>query len=158
MNINTYDLVLDNETKHCSLRLKESLPYKGEYRSEPLQIVEMVKELFRVDEMADEFAYLIAFNGRMKVLGVFEIGHGTGNACLLDARGIFMRAVYTGASCVVLVHTHPSGDTTPSRQDSELTAKIRDAGELIGILSLWKRFVLFFYFFCFGAFYDAAHG
>ena len=83
--------------------------------------------------MADEFAYLIAFNGKMKVLGAFEIGHGTGNACLLDARGIFMRAVYTGASCVVLVHTHPSGDTTPSRQDSELTVKIHDAGELIGI-------------------------
>lgn len=133
MNINIYDLVLDNETKHCSLRLKESLPYKGEYLSEPLQIAEMVKELFHVDEMADEFAYLIAFNGRMKVLGVFEIGHGTGNACLLDARGIFMRAVYTGASCVVLIHTHPSGNTVPSRQDSELTVKIRDAGELMGI-------------------------
>ena len=44
-----------------------------------------------------------------------------------------MRAVYTGASYVVLVHSHPSGDTTPSRQDREMTTKIHDAGELIGI-------------------------
>ena len=133
MNINTYELVLDNDTKHGSLRLKESVPYKGEYLSEPSEVAEMIKEIFHADEMADEFAYMIAFNNRMKVLGVFEIGHGTGNACFLDARGIFMRAVYTGASYVVLVHSHPSGDTTPSRQDREMTTKIHDAGELIGI-------------------------
>lgn len=133
MKINTYELVLDNDTKYGCLRLKESVPYKGEYLSEPSKIAEMVKEIFHVDEMADEFAYLIAFNNRMKVLGVFEIGHGTGNACLLDARGIFMRAVYTGASYVVLVHSHPSGDTSPSRQDREITEKIHNAGELIGI-------------------------
>ena len=133
MNINTYELVLDNDTKHGSLRLKESVPYKGEYLSEPSEVAEMIKEIFHADEMADEFAYMIAFNNRMKVLGVFEIGHGTGNACFLNARGIFMRAVYTGASYVVLVHSHPSGDTTPSRRDREMTTKIHDAGELIGI-------------------------
>lgn len=133
MKINTYELALDNDTKHGCLRLKESVPYKGEYLSEPSKIAEMVKEIFHVDEMADEFDYLIAFNNRMKVLGVFEIGHGTGNACLLDARGIFMGAVYTGASYVVLVHSHPSGDTSPSRQDREITEKIHNAGELIGI-------------------------
>ena len=55
MNINTYELVLDNDTKHCSLRLKESLPYKGEYLSEPSKIAEMMKEIFHIDEMADEF-------------------------------------------------------------------------------------------------------
>ena len=121
MKINTYELVLDNDTKYGCLRLKESVPYKGEYLSEPSKIAEMVKEIFHVDEMADEFAYLIAFNNRMKVLGVF------------DARGIFMRAVYTGASYVVLVHSHPSGDTSPSRQDREITEKIHNAGELIGI-------------------------
>ena len=40
MNINTYELVLDNNTKHGSLRLKESLTYKGEYLSEPSKIGE----------------------------------------------------------------------------------------------------------------------
>lgn len=133
MNINTYELILDDSTKHGALRLKESLPYKRECLSEPSQVAEMIREVFHTDEMADEFAYIIAFNSRMKVLGVFEIGHGTGNACLLDARGIYMRAIYTGASYVVLVHTHPSGDPLPSRQDREITEKIRDAGELIGI-------------------------
>lgn len=49
MNINTYKLVLDNDTKHGSLRLKESMPYKGEYLSEPSKIAEMLKELFHVE-------------------------------------------------------------------------------------------------------------
>ena len=133
MDIKTYELVIDRDTKHNGLRMKESFTYKGESLSAPSEIAGMMMELFHLDEMADEFAYMIAFNGRMKVLGVFEIGHGTGNACLLDARGIFMRAVYTGASYVVLVHSHPSGDTSPSRQDKEITTKICDAGELMGI-------------------------
>lgn len=133
MNINTYELVLDNDTKHCSLRLKESLPYKRENLCEPSQVAEMIREVFHTDEMADEFAYIIAFNGRMKALGVFEIGHGTGTACLLDARGIYMRAVYVGATYVALVHSHPSGDPSPSCKDREITVKIRDAGELMGI-------------------------
>lgn len=62
MNINTYELVLDDSTKHGALRLKESLPYKREYLSEPSQVAEMIREVFHTDEMADEFAYIIIYN------------------------------------------------------------------------------------------------
>lgn len=133
MQINTYELILDTETKHSSLQLKEALSYPGDIMYTPLAIFTMMVELFHLERMADEYVYLIAFNNKMKVLGLFQVSHGIGNASLIDPRGIFMRAVYIGASNLVLVHNHPSGVTTPSKEDISVHKRLKEAGELMGI-------------------------
>lgn len=133
MQINTYELILDTETKHGSLQLKEALSYPGDTMYTPLAIFTMMVELFHLERMADEYVYLIAFNNKMKVLGLFQVSHGIGNASLIDPRGIFMRAVYIGASNLILVHNHPSGVTTPSKEDISVHKRLKEAGELMGI-------------------------
>lgn len=133
MQINTYELILDTETKHSSLQLKEALSYPGDTMYTPLAIFTMMMELFHLERMADEYVYLIAFNNKMKVLGLFQVSHGIGNASLIDPRGIFMRAVYIGASNLILVHNHPSGVTTPSKEDISVHKRLKEAGELMGI-------------------------
>jgi DNA repair protein RadC len=37
------------------------------------------------------------------------------------------------ASAIILVHNHPSGDPTPSRDDIDMTNQIRDAGRALGV-------------------------
>ena len=133
MQINTYELILDTETKHSSLQLKEALSYPGDTMYTPLAIFTMMMELFHLERMADEYVYLIAFNNKMKVLGLFQVSHGIENASLIDPRGIFMRAVYIGASNLILVHNHPSGVTTPSKEDISVHKRLKEAGELMGI-------------------------
>lgn len=133
MQINTYELILDTETKHSSLQLKEALSYPGDTMYTPLAIFTMMMELFHLERMADEYVYLIAFSNKMKVLGLFQVSHGIGNASLIDPRGIFMRAVYIGASNLILVHNHPSGVTTPSKEDISVHKRLKEAGELMGI-------------------------
>ena len=133
MQINTYELILDTEIKHSSLQLKEALSYPCDTMYTPLAIFTMMMELFHLERMADEYVYLIAFNNKMKVLGLFQVSHGIGNASLIDPRGIFMRAVYIGASNLILVHNHPSGVTTPSKEDISVHKRLKEAGELMGI-------------------------
>ena len=133
MNINTYELYLDEETRHCTIREKESHVYKEETYQQPMAVSRMMEELFSLTERADEYLYLLAFNTKMRLLGIFEVGHGTGNACLADPRGIYIRAVCIGASNIILVHNHPSGCTKPSMEDMRLTTLVKDAGELLGI-------------------------
>ena len=58
---------------------------------------------------------------------------GTVNASLIAPREIFIQALKAGAVSIVLVHNHPSGDDTPSREALAATEKVRSAGELIGI-------------------------
>ena len=58
---------------------------------------------------------------------------GTVNASLASPREIFLEALKVHAVHVVLVHNHPSGDASPSRDDVRITERIWHAGELLGI-------------------------
>jgi DNA repair protein RadC len=48
-------------------------------------------------------------------------------------RDVFREATIAGASAVALFHNHPSGDPTPSKDDVELTQRMVEAGEIVGI-------------------------
>ena len=48
----------------------------------------------------------------------------------------FPACVIPGTTALIVVHNHPSGDPSPSRQDLELTARLRDVGDLCGIAVL----------------------
>ena len=58
---------------------------------------------------------------------------GTVKAALVDPRDIFLEALRCGAVGVILVHNHPSGDPSPSSDDLAVTARVRDAGKILGI-------------------------
>ena len=62
-----------------------------------------------------------------------EIAKGTANATFLHPRDIFAKALSLGAVSLIVVHTHPSGDATPSEDDIRETARLIDAGNMMGI-------------------------
>ncbi len=61
-------------------------------------------------------------------------GRGTVNHTPVYAREVVKRALELHATALILVHNHPSGDPTPSRADIEMTAEVREAAGLFGIL------------------------
>lgn len=131
MRLTQYELEL--EKGHPILVKEKAFNYSEEGLDMPSKIVRMMNYLFRMNRMADERMYMIAFNNQMKPLGVFEIAHGTVNSSLLDARGIYIRALLCGATCITLVHNHPGMDSTPSKEDVKATEAIQDAGRLMNI-------------------------
>lgn len=133
MDIRTYELILDIETKHTSLQVKDSFSYGCTYFTTPLSVFELMTEVFHLDIMADEFVFLLAFDNKMKLMGIFEVSHGVGNASLIDARGVYMRALQIGASHIMLIHNHPSGIPLPSEEDFCVCRRMKEAGELMGI-------------------------
>ncbi|MFQ9515445.1 MAG: RadC family protein [Eubacterium sp.] len=58
---------------------------------------------------------------------------GTVNQSLISSREIFVEGLRCNAVNIILLHNHPSGDCTPSKDDITSTLKIADAGKLIGI-------------------------
>lgn len=58
---------------------------------------------------------------------------GTVKSSLADPRDIFLEALRCGAAGIILVHNHPSGNPAPSGDDLAVTARVRDAGKMIGI-------------------------
>jgi DNA repair protein RadC len=61
------------------------------------------------------------------------VSQGTLTASLVHPREVFRPALRESAAALVLVHNHPSGDPTPSREDREITERLMQAGEILGI-------------------------
>ena len=76
---------------------------------------------------------LLCFDSRMKLVGQEILSVGTANMALLSPREVFVSAVRAGALRMVLIHNHPSGDPTPSREDIEITKQLDKLGEMMGI-------------------------
>lgn len=76
---------------------------------------------------------LLMLNSKSRLIGETDISKGTVNAALITPRELFIEALQKNAVSIILLHNHPSGDPTPSREDILLTERIRQAGELIGI-------------------------
>ena len=97
------------------------------------KIARMLCDVFELHLLAEEFVYLLSLDAKCKVLGIFEVGHGTVNACLLHVREVMIRNVLCGASAFIVAHNHPSGELSISRDDVSTTKKLYEAGELMGI-------------------------
>jgi len=84
------------------------------------------------DAPRERFLVLL-LDGRHRVIRPVVASEGTLTASLVHPREVFAPALKEPAAAVVLVHNHPSGDPTPSREDREVTARLIAAGELLGI-------------------------
>jgi len=94
----------------------------------------VVMEEFRHQDR-EHFAVLV-LNTKNQVLAVERVAVGTLNSTTVHPREVFKCAVRRSAAALILVHNHPSGDPTPSRQDLDLTRRLAEAGEIMGIAIL----------------------
>jgi DNA repair protein RadC len=84
------------------------------------------------DASHEEF-HIVTLDTKLQPIKRHQITVGTLDASLVHPREVFRAAIRDAASSIMLVHNHPSGDPTPSRQDHEVTERLKRAGELIGI-------------------------
>ena len=75
----------------------------------------------------------LLLNSKTKLIGESELSLGTVNTTLVSPREVFVEALRRNAVAVILLHNHPSGDPTPSKQDVLITRRVTEAGRLIGV-------------------------
>ena len=76
---------------------------------------------------------VLLLNTRKRVKGHQLVTLGTMDTLLVHPREVFRTAIIGSASCVVLIHNHPSGDATPSEADIKVTRDLIRAGQLLKI-------------------------
>ncbi len=76
---------------------------------------------------------LLVLNGKNILVRDVVISNGSFNASFASPREIFYYALKHKAVNIILLHNHPSGDPSPSKEDLLLTKRLLDAGEIIGI-------------------------
>lgn len=83
----------------------------------------------------EEF-HIVTLNTKHAPINTHLITRGTLDASLVHPREVFRPAIRDMAAAVILVHNHPSGDPTPSREDHQVTKRLTDAGKMLGITVL----------------------
>ena len=94
-------------------------------------VAAMLMPKFRAYE-TEHFKCLL-LNTKNEVLKTVEISAGSIDQTLAAPMDVFRQAVREGAPAIILTHNHPSGDPEPSRQDLQLTERMKSAGELLGV-------------------------
>lgn len=67
------------------------------------------------------------------IIGIEEVSIGNLNSSIVHPREVFKQAIKRSSSSIILVHNHPSGDPTPSREDINITKRLVECGDLLGI-------------------------
>ncbi len=96
----------------------------------PAQVYELFRDLRY--ETKEHFLTL-HLDGKNRIVCLDRVSVGSLNQCVVHVREVFKSAVLSSAAAVLLIHNHPSGDPEPSREDREITRRLKDAGDLLGI-------------------------
>lgn len=99
----------------------------------PEQIVKLARTYLKMHELPEEYMYMVCMNTKLDMTGVFEISHGNVNSSVVGTREVFQKALLANAVSIVLIHNHPSGECTPSREDIKVTQRLVEAGNILGI-------------------------
>ena len=90
--------------------------------------------LFKYLEGADrEHMVVMCLNTKNQVNRIESISIGSLNSSIVHPREIYKSAILSNAASIILGHNHPSGDPNPSREDIEVTKRLVEAGNILGI-------------------------
>lgn len=83
-------------------------------------------------EFVEQFKVMYLNRGN-HVIGIVDISTGGIAGTLVDVRVVFAGALKANATSIIVAHNHPSGNLKPSHQDTELTKRLKNAGDILDI-------------------------
>jgi DNA repair protein RadC len=87
----------------------------------------------RLRDQRKEIFLALLLDSKNRLLREVRISEGSLNASIVHPREVFAAVVRESAAAVLFIHNHPSGDPTPSREDIEITQRLKEVGELMGV-------------------------
>ena len=102
---------------------------KGQIRY-PQDVLPFTKNIVKKGQ---EHFMVLYLNGQHSVISKKIISIGTANRTIVHPRDIFAEAVKKNAVAIIIVHNHPSGNPQPSTEDTQITERIKNAGDIMGI-------------------------
>lgn len=75
----------------------------------------------------------VILDNKHRLLGIDQVGIGSLTAAIVHPREVFKGIILANAAAFICVHNHPSGDPTPSKEDLEITRRLKEGADLLGI-------------------------
>jgi DNA repair protein RadC len=111
---------------------EDTVEYSNTIKS-PADVARLARDVLEMHEMAEENFIILCLNTKNKIAGVHTVSKGSLNASIVHPREVFKAAMLNNASGIICLHNHPSGDPEPSREDIEITHRLDNAGNILGV-------------------------
>ena len=119
-----------NAFKICMVK-ENDIEYPDVNISVPQTVADLVTKYVGLPDR--EMFIVLAVNVRNKITGIHTVSVGSLDTSIVHPREVFKFAILANASSIIVAHNHPSGDTTPSSDDIELTKRLKQASEILAI-------------------------
>jgi DNA repair protein RadC len=93
----------------------------------------VVDALKKYSNKKQEYFLVITLDGNHNLIKIHEVTIGTANRTLVHPREVFRPAILDSAVAVIIAHNHPSGNIQPSAEDHDVTRRMKQSGDVIGI-------------------------
>jgi DNA repair protein RadC len=110
---------------------KQEKPIDSVRYTSASQVFENLNLEFR--DRRKEYFMALLLDGKNRIIKRVQISEGSLNQSIVHPREVFNVAVRESAAAIILLHNHPTGDPTPSPEDLEVTRRLCEAGQLMGI-------------------------
>lgn len=116
--------------KSLKLVNEKNVKYEFNKITSPKNIFEIMQKI-GATEKAQENVYIICLDTKNNINCIANVSIGTLENAVIDKKVIFQYLYLTNSSKLILTHNHPSGDTTPSKQDIYITQQINEACKML---------------------------
>ena len=133
-----YDKYTEQEVKTLRMASKILMTHATAKNPDLFRSSDTVADLFRFHLTGEQIESVAVLYLDIKCQGITieTISTGTINQCFCSPREICRRALHHNASCIIIGHNHPTGETTPSDEDINITKKLKIALEMFEITLL----------------------
>ena len=117
----------------CELAKRMSVPvnkHKVKVNSSE-DVANLFMEELRTEKV--EYVKLILLNSKNYIVKIVDISKGGTNSAIVEPKEILQEALKTASPRMIVIHNHPSGDSTPSIADIEMTRRLYSAANIVGI-------------------------
>lgn len=97
----------------------------------PTDIVDLL--MLDMIHLKKEHFKIVMLDTKNQVIGIEDISVGSLNSSIVHPREVFKEAIVKSSASIILVHNHPSGDPTPSKEDIAITRRLAEGGDILGV-------------------------
>lgn len=110
---------------------EKNLYYDNKRITSPEDAYRIMKDF--IGSLDREVFVVACLNNKNEITNISIVHMGSLNQSLVHPREVFKTAILSNSASIICGHNHPSGDPTPSREDIEVTKRLEEAGQILGI-------------------------
>lgn len=100
--------------------------------NDPAAVAALARDLINANDDEKEHFWVLLLNTQNHLTLAHHVSMGSLSASIVHPREVFRAALLAGAAHMILVHNHPSGDPTPSKEDVHLTRQLAEGARVLG--------------------------